>query len=61
MSESVAPPDVWFICPCCKQRCDDLHEWAYCGACWYTVVGGDLASDEALMEGVTVSLRASTL
>lgn len=50
------PPRVSLSCGCCGRDCDQLHEWVYCDSCWYTVVGGDQASDFALVDGVTVRL-----
>lgn len=36
------------ICPCCKERVDELVTPSYCRTCWYPVAGGDLALDWVL-------------
>jgi hypothetical protein len=47
------------ICPSCKAHTHMLWCFAWCQLCWYTVCGGDLASDWSLSVAPSVVLSAA--
>jgi hypothetical protein len=46
--ESLCEARSWFVCPSCDGACHELRE-GVCPGCHYTMRGGDLAPDEALL------------